>query len=71
MLLFKRYIRRETQALIDDGVRVRFIVSRGCIMRYAMSDAYCLGIHIISIDGMCVACVCACSVCSHPAPAYV
>jgi undecaprenyl diphosphate synthase len=28
MLLFKRYIRRETQALIDDGVRVRFIGDR-------------------------------------------
>lgn len=28
MPLFKRYIRRETQALIDDGVRVRFIGDR-------------------------------------------
>ena len=28
ILLFKRYIRRETQALIDDGVRVRFIGDR-------------------------------------------
>ena len=28
MLLFKRYIRRETQTLIDDGVRVRFIGDR-------------------------------------------
>ena len=28
MQLFKRYIRRETQALVDDGVRVRFIGDR-------------------------------------------
>ena len=28
MRLFKRYIRRESQALIDDGVRVRFIGDR-------------------------------------------
>ena len=28
MRLFKRYIRRETQALIDEGVRVRFIGDR-------------------------------------------